>query len=188
MMDYAMNRRSPKRHGNRDATMAPHSVYRCAGKDEWISIAVGSDGEWQALIRALGNPAWATDPAFVTAEGRWQDQDRLDALIAQWAADKSCYEAMHLLQAEGVPAMPSFKAEDLFKDPHIRARGAVQEVDHPVLGRRTTLTAPYLLSATPARIRGSAPCIGADNDYVLSELLGLSADEIQRLADAQVVY
>jgi benzylsuccinate CoA-transferase BbsF subunit len=183
-----MNRRSPKRHGNRDAAMAPHGVYRCSGKDEWISIAVGSEGEWQALVRALGSPAWAAEPAFATAEGRWQDQDRLDALIAKWTVDKSYYEAMHLLQAEDVPAMPSFKAEDLFTDPHVRARGAVQEVDHPVLGRRMTITSPYLLSETPARIRGSAPFIGAHNDYVLSELLGLSADEVQRLAEARVVY
>ncbi len=188
MMDYAMNRRSPKRHGNRDKTMAPHNVYRCAGTDEWISIAVGSDSEWQALVRALGTPAWATDPAFATSEGRRQNQDRLDVLIGQWTEDKRYVEAMQLLQAEGVPAMPSFKAEDLFNDPHVRARGAVQEVDHPVLGRRTTITAPYLLSETPARIRGSAPIIGADNDYVLRDILGVSEDEIRRLVDDKVVY
>lgn len=188
MMDYAMNHRSPKRHGNRDATMAPHNVYRCAGNDEWISIAVGSNGEWQALVRAMGNPAWAADSAFATAKGRWQNQDKLDVMITQWTTDKRYYEVMQLLQAEGVPATPSFKAEDLFTDPHIRARGAVQEVDHSVLGRRLTITPPYMFSETPARIRGSAPFIGADNDYVLRDMLGLSEDEIQRLVDAQVVY
>jgi crotonobetainyl-CoA:carnitine CoA-transferase CaiB-like acyl-CoA transferase len=188
MMDYAMNRRSPMRHGNRDAAMAPHGVYRCSGADEWISIAVGSDSEWQALVRALGSPAWAAESLFATAAGRWHAQDRLDELISQWTADKNYYTAMQLLQAEGVAAMPSLKAEDLFKDPQVRARGAVQEVDHPVLGRRTTITSPYLLSETPATIRGSAPLIGADNDYVLCQLLGLSADEVQRLASAKVVY
>jgi formyl-CoA transferase len=188
MMEYAMNRRSPKRHGNRDAVMAPHNVYRCSGKDEWISIAVGNQGEWQALVRAMGTPPWTADPAFATPEGRRKDQDRLDALIARWTVDRSYYEAMHLLQAAGVPAMPSFKAEDLFNDPHVRARGAVQEVEHPVLGRRTTITPPYLLSESPVRIKGSAPMIGADNHYVLCELLGLTEGEVQRLSDAQVVY
>jgi crotonobetainyl-CoA:carnitine CoA-transferase CaiB-like acyl-CoA transferase len=188
MMDYAMNHRSPKRHGNHNAVMAPHNVYRCAGNDEWISIAVSSNDDWQALVRAMGGPAWAAAPAYATTDGRWQDQDRLDALIAQWTANKRSYEVMHLLQTEGVPAMPSFKAEDLFHDPHVRARGAVQEVEHPVLGRRTTITSPYLLSETPARIRGSAPLIGADNHYVLCELLGLTEAEVQRLASAQVVY
>jgi crotonobetainyl-CoA:carnitine CoA-transferase CaiB-like acyl-CoA transferase len=188
MMDYAMNGRSPKRHGNTHETMAPHSVYRCAGPDEWVSIAVGSDAEWQALVRAMGNPDWALDPALATAAGRKAQEDLLDARIAEWTADKSYVEAMHLLQAEGVPATPSFKAEDLFSDPHILARGQVQEVDHPVLGRRKTITSPYRLSETPARIRGTAPRLGQDNDYVLHELLGLPRDEIERLAEAKVVY
>ncbi|MCC7461539.1 MAG: CoA transferase [Gammaproteobacteria bacterium] len=188
MMDYAMNRRSPIRCGNRDAAMAPHGVYRCAGPDEWISIAVGSDAEWRALVGALGNPSWADDAAFATAEGRWREQGRLDGLLTQWTAGKSYREAMQLLQAAGVAAMPSFKAEDLFHDPHVRARGAVQVVDHPVLGHRATITPPYRLSQTPAVIRGTAPFIGADNDYVLRELLGLAPAEVQRLIDAQVVY
>jgi crotonobetainyl-CoA:carnitine CoA-transferase CaiB-like acyl-CoA transferase len=188
MMDYAMNRRSPKRHGNTDAVMAPHSVYRCAGDDEWVSIAVGTDDEWQGLVRAMGSPAWAADPAFATAPGRKAQEDRLNARIAEWTADKSYVEAMHLLQAEGVAATPSFKAEDLFSDPHVLERGAVQEVDHPVLGRRKTITSPYLMSETPTRIRGTAPRLGEDSDSVFRDLLGLPGDEIERLVEARVIY
>jgi crotonobetainyl-CoA:carnitine CoA-transferase CaiB-like acyl-CoA transferase len=188
MMDYAMNRRSPKRHGNTDKVMAPHSVYRCSGPDQWISIAVGSDAEWQGVVRAMGSPVWAAEPIFATGEGRKAEEGRLNTLIAQWTADKSYVEAMHILQAEGVAATPSFKAEDLFSDPHVLARGQVQEVDHPVLGRRKTITPAYRMSETPPRIRGTAPSLGADNHYVLCELLGLSEDEMKRLADEQVIY
>ncbi|HUO23455.1 MAG TPA: CoA transferase [Caulobacteraceae bacterium] len=188
MMDYALNRRSPKRHGNTDAVMAPHNVYRCAGADEWVSIAVGNDAEWAGLVRAMGDPAWADEPAFATAEGRKANEARLDALIGEWTAEKGYVEAMHRLQAEGVAATPSFKASDLFSDPHVVARGQVQAVDHPVLGRRKTITAPYRLSETPTAIRGTAPQLGQDNDYVLRELLGLSQDEIDKLVQAEVVY
>jgi crotonobetainyl-CoA:carnitine CoA-transferase CaiB-like acyl-CoA transferase len=188
MMDYAMNRRSPGRHGNADAVMAPHGVYRCAGTDEWVSIAVGSDAEWQGLVRAMGGPAWAADPAFASASGRKAHEDRLDTSIGEWTADKSYVEAMHVLQAEGVAATPSFKAEDLFSDPHVLKRGAVQEVDHPVLGRRKTITSPYLLSETPTRIRGTAPRLGEDSDAVFRDLLDLRDDEIARLVEARVIY
>jgi crotonobetainyl-CoA:carnitine CoA-transferase CaiB-like acyl-CoA transferase len=188
MMDYAMNRRSPRRHGNTDKVMAPHNVYRCAGQDEWLSIAIGSEAEWQGLVRAMGNPAWAADPAFATAAGRKAAETQLDAHIAAWTADKICVEAMHLLQAEGVPAAPSFKASELFSDPHVLARGQVQEIDHPVLGRRKTITSPYRMSETPPRITGTAPLLGQDNDYVLGELLGLSAEERRKLEDAKVAY
>ena len=188
MMDYAMNRRSPKRHGNSDKVMAPHSVYRCCGTDEWVSIAIGSETEWQGLVRAIGNPAWALEPEFATMNARKANEERLNSLISEWTAEKNYIEAMNLLQAEGVAATPSFKAEDLFSDPHVLARGQVQEVNHPVLGRRKTITSPYLMSETPPRIRGSAPFLGADNHYVLCELLGLSEEEVKRLADEQIAY
>lgn len=188
MMDYAMNGRSPRRHGNSHDVMAPHSVYRCAGEDEWVSIAVGTDDEWQGLARALGNPDWAADPVLATAEGRKANEARIDALIAQWTADKSYIDAMHRLQAEGVGATPCFKAADLFSDPHALARGQVQEVDHPVLGRRKTITSPYRLSETPTAIRSTAPRLGEHNEFVFHDLLGLPAEDIARLADAKVIY
>ena len=188
MMDYAMNGRSPRRNGNAHPTMAPHNVYRCAGQDEWLSIAVGSEVEWQGLLRAMGSPAWGADPAFATAEGRKANEQRLDALIAEWTVDKPYVEAMHLLQVEGVAATPSFKAEDLFSDPHILARGQVQEIDHPILGTRKTITSPYRLSETPTCIRGTAPRLGEHNDDVLGGLLAMPADEIARLVDAKIVF
>jgi benzylsuccinate CoA-transferase BbsF subunit len=188
MMDYAMNRRSPKRHGNTDKVMAPHNVYRCTGQDEWLSIAVGSDAEWQGLVRAMGNPDWGSDTAFATPHDRKANEARLDALIGAWAADKVAFDAMHLLQAEGVAATPSFKASELFTDPHVLARGQVQEVDHPVLGRRLTITSPYRLSETPTHIRGSAPILGESNDYVFQQILGMQPPEIERLQEQKVIY
>jgi crotonobetainyl-CoA:carnitine CoA-transferase CaiB-like acyl-CoA transferase len=188
MMDYAMNGRSPGRHGNTDAVMAPHSVYRCAGEDEWVSIAVGNEAEWQGLVRALGNPAWAAEAAFATMADRKANEAALNARIAEWTASKGSVEAMHLLQAEGVPATPAFKASDLFNDPHVLERGQVQEIEHPVLGRRKTITSPYRMSETPPQIWGSAPLLGADNDYVFRDLLGLIDSEIARLVEARVIY
>jgi crotonobetainyl-CoA:carnitine CoA-transferase CaiB-like acyl-CoA transferase len=188
MMDYALNRRSPGRRGNSDKVMAPHNVYRCAGPDQWVSIAVNTDAEWLGLARAMGNPDWANEPELATAAGRKAQEARIDALIGEWTLGLDYVQAMHALQAEGVAATPCFKASDLFCDPHILARGQVQEVDHPVLGRRKTITSPYRMSQTPPQIRSTAPRLGEHNDYVFQDLLGLPADEIARLADAKVIY
>jgi crotonobetainyl-CoA:carnitine CoA-transferase CaiB-like acyl-CoA transferase len=188
MMDYAMNGRSPTRHGNHDPILAPHNCYRCQGDDNWVSIAVGTDAEWDGLCRAMGNPDWCRDPAFATALGRWQDQNRLDQLIQEWTAKHGHYELMQLLQNNGVAAMPSFKAEDLFSDPHSAARGAITEVDHPVLGTRKAITPPWKLSETPAGVVRTAPLLGEHNDYVLRDLLGIPEDELRRLQEEKVVY
>jgi crotonobetainyl-CoA:carnitine CoA-transferase CaiB-like acyl-CoA transferase len=187
-MEYTLTGHSPSRDGNRDVTMAPHNCYRCRGEDQWISIAVGTDEEWESLRAAMGDPAWAREEVFGTARGRWENQEELDALIQAWTADRDPYELMELLQARGVAAVPSFSAEELFTNEHLRKRGSITEVDHPVLGTRQAISPPWLMSETPAEITRSAPLIGEQNEHVLGELLGLDACEVARLAEKKVVY
>lgn len=188
MMEFAMNGRSPRRTGNHDAVMAPHNCFRCKGDDSWISIAVGSDEEWRALCRVMGNPAWSQQPEFAGATHRWQNQKRLDQLINEWTADKNAIELMHALQAAGVAATPSFKADELFNDPHVAARQAVTEMSHSVVGTRKTITPPWKFSETPARIRSTAPHLGEHTEYVLCDLLGIPKAEVEQLIEEKVVY
>ena len=68
-----------------------------AGEHEggrWITIAVTSDEEWRALAGAMGDPAWASDSRYDSAEGRLADQDELDRRIGEWTAPQDCFELM----------------------------------------------------------------------------------------------
>ena len=188
MMDYSMNGRSPMRTGNHDAIMAPHNCYRCKGHDAWISIAVANDQEWEALCRVMGSPEWTKEEAFSSAYSRWQNQDRLDRLMEEWTINYRYQELMELLQEAGVAAMPSFKAKDLFTNPHLIAREAITEVTHPVLGTRKTIAPPWKLSETPARISRPAPLLGEHNEYVFGELLGMSTREQEQLKLEEVIF
>jgi len=188
IMDYTMNRRQPSRSGNRDSIMAPHNCYRCKGEDKWISIAVATDREWQALCQAMGNPEWARDERFSDSYRRWQNQEYLDRLIGQWTINYSHYEVMELLQASGVAAMPSFSAEELFTNPHLKEREVATEVEHPVMGKQVVLNPPWKLSATPARIERAGPLVGEHNEYVFGELLGMTKQEIAQLIEEKVIY
>lgn len=188
VMEYMVSGVSPKRSGNGDYAMAPHNCYRCKGADKWISIAVTSDEEWVALRTAMGNEGALQEPEFAMQAGRWRNRDRIDALVEKWTRQHDPLELMELLQRHGVPAIPSFSAEELFSNAHLLARGAITETDHPVLGKRRAIGPPWKMSATPPRITRTAPLLGGDNEYVLCELLGLSPMEVKRLADAKVVY
>jgi crotonobetainyl-CoA:carnitine CoA-transferase CaiB-like acyl-CoA transferase len=188
MMEYAMNRRSPTRTGNHDAVMAPHNCYRCKGDDAWISIAVGSEAQWQALCEAMGQPHWCRDDAFGTAMSRLRHEARLDELIQAWVGDHDAFDLMRRLQEFGVPAMPSFKAEQLFNDPHMLGTGAIAEIQHPVLGTRKTITPPWRLSETPATFHRSAPLLGEHNDYVFRQLLKLPEERVAKLVEEKVIY
>jgi crotonobetainyl-CoA:carnitine CoA-transferase CaiB-like acyl-CoA transferase len=188
ILQYMMSGQSPMRSGNQDSGMAPHNCYRCAGDDKWISIAVATEEEWQALRTAMGRPTALEDLAFVTAAGRWQHRNQLDALVESWTRQHDAVELTALLQRHGVAAIPSFSAEELFANPHLLERGAITETLHPVLGKRQAISPPWKMSATPPGICRTAPLLGEDNHYVLCELLGLAESEVRRLADAHVVY
>jgi formyl-CoA transferase len=78
--------------------------------------------------------------------------------------------------------------EDQFIDPHLQERQAYQEIEHPHVGIEWLYGMPWLLSDTPGSVRTPAPTLGQHNEYVLGQLLGLSAGELERLGEAQVVY
>jgi benzylsuccinate CoA-transferase BbsF subunit len=188
LMEYTMNRRAPFRRGNQDSLMAPHNCYRCKGDDKWVSIAVANDEEWKALCRAMGNPPWSNCPAFVDAASRVENRVELDRHIAEWTGDKQHHEVMTLLQNFGVAATPSFNAEEILADPHVRARGMVSEVEHPVMGKKVVISPSWKLSATPARIKKASPLLGEHNQEVFGGLLGMTADDIRKLEEERVIY
>lgn len=188
LLEYSMNQHSPRRCGNQDEIMAPHNVYRCAGDDKWISIAVANDEEWDALCCVMGNPEWTMKEAYADQAGRWTNQKEIDALLAEWTIHFTDYDLMNKLQAAGVAAMPSFCAEEILSDPHVKAREKLLEVEHPAMGRKWVISPPWKMSETPARIYKAAPLLGADNETVFEEWAGLSKEEIAAYITDEVIY
>lgn len=188
LMEYTMNKRSPFRCGNQDAVMAPHNCYRCKGEDKWISIAVATDEEWDALRLAMGDPDWAKAEEYAGAYSRWQHRKELDAHMTEWTVNYTHYELMERLQGVGVAAMPSFDAEEILKDPHTKARNLFTEVDHPALGKQVVMNPAWKLSKTPARIRKPGPLLGEDNYDVFENLLGMQEEDIKKLEEEQIIW
>ena len=188
LLDFGMNGREPERRGNRDPRRAPQGVYPCSGEDKWVAISVGSDEEWRALRSALGDPDWARDPELDSCPARLRRHDELDESIASWTRERTHYEAMHELQAAGVAAAPCLDALELVDDPQLRELGLMVAIDHPEVGPREVAGLPGRFSRLPGYRYGSAPLLGQHNREVLGGLLGLSDEELLRLADEQVVF
>ena len=195
-MEYVMNGRVPTRDGNRDLAMAPHNCYRCQSgeggslsdeRGHWVSIAVGSDEEWRALCRVLGERALEDDPRFADVVSRWRHREEIDDIISAWTRERTAEEAAETLQSAGVAAMPVLDGAALARDAHLRERGVLEKVEHPVLGSRLMLGPPWRLSDTPAAIHRPSPCLGEHNSYVLGELLGMPDGEIDELVREGVV-
>jgi benzylsuccinate CoA-transferase BbsF subunit len=186
-MDYSMNGRVQTRAGNRDHIMAPHNCYPCLGDNKWVTIAVACEDEWDALRRVVGDSR-LEDERFADAASRWQNQEALDQLIGEWTSSRSQEQVTQTLQKVGVAAMPVLDGPALVQDEHLRARGILQPLEHPIIGEKLTLSPPWKFSRTPAEIRRPGPLLGEHNQYVLGELLGMPNDEIERLAAEEVVY
>ncbi len=187
ILDYEMNKRDQGCSANRDESMAPHNVYPCKGTDRWISIAIADDDEWGRFCYAADHRDWFEDPRFGDSCKRWKNQGELDMLIEKWTKDRNDYEVMDLLQKAGVAAVVSFDTTQLSTDPHLKDRGFIQRIEHPVIGSIDVLGVPWKVSGTRP-IMPRAPLMGEDNEYVLRELLGMSSDEIKHLEENKIVY
>lgn len=188
-MDYVMNGRSggPKSNQHPVAAAAPHGVFPCRGDDRWISIAVTTEAEWQALMRALGHPEWLKVDEFATAAHRIKHIDALHALLGEWTAQYDDRELAEMLQGYGVAATPVLNVGDLLNDPQYKARNTFVEVDHP-LGFRETIYGAYVkTSRSKIQVR-PGPVLGQDNDRVFREILGLSEERYRELVERQVIY
>jgi benzylsuccinate CoA-transferase BbsF subunit len=187
LLDYSMNGTQPERDGNRDAYMSPHGVFRSAGEDRWVSLAVRNENEWQRFCSVIGQPALATDPRFATLSARQQHEDVLEALVTTWTITHSPEEATAQLQAMGIPAAPSMNNRDLSTDPHLNSRPIFVALDHPEVGKQQHVGIPWQMSKTPLAVQRPAPLLGQDTEYVLRDLLGYSAEQIGVMKEDQVL-
>lgn len=162
--------------GNRHLSRAPQGAYRCVGDDRWAVLSVGTDVQWRGLRRAMGDPAWAADSRFDTAEGRRAAHDQIDAGITAWTGTLDPYTVFHTCQREGVPAGPVMDEADAYSDPHLRARGFFREMFTPHTGTHEYPAHLWHWNGPPLRwepLHG----LGEDNEYVYKQILGLSDDE-----------
>jgi crotonobetainyl-CoA:carnitine CoA-transferase CaiB-like acyl-CoA transferase len=186
-MDYAANGNHQTRRGNRDPDAAPHGVYRCQGDDRWCAITVFNQGQWLAFCDVLGNPPWTQEERFSTEPRRHKHADDLDLLIEHWTRRRSAEDAATALQEAGVPAGIAIDSSQVRDDPQLGYRGHYWNSEDPQAKHFTYEAPPCALSETPAQFRSTAPSLGEANNYVYSELLGLSDGEFARLVEEGVV-
>ena len=187
LLDYTVNQRVAGRVGNLSPYAAPHNAYPCRGEDKWCAIAVFTDEEWRSFCRVVGDPAWTRDPRFATLEARKENEEELDKLVEEWTVSQTAEEVMAMMQQAGVAAGVLQTKEDLMEnDPQLGHRNFFPKVDHPEMGEFFTMGPLYKLSKSTYEPK-RAPLIGEHNEYVFSEILHLSDEEIAELVIEEVI-
>ena len=148
----------------------------------YISAAVQSNKEWQALTRALDKPEWLEDPRFKTPALRQRNiDDRLTTTQAVLLT-RPAAEWLERLTAAGVPCAPVLTRSEMIRDPQVQATGIVVELDHKDAGRIRVARPAARFSATPASIRLGGPALGEHSKSILAEL-GYTQTDIAKLQE-----
>jgi len=133
-------------------------------KDGYLALVVYTNKHWEAFTTAIGCPDLIhTDPRFKNQESRTQHAQDVGHFLEQQLPARTNAEWLELLHRIDIPACPVNAIEDLFDDPHLRAVGLFEQMDHPTEGRLNIARHPVRYSASPADIRRLAPNLGEHN-------------------------
>lgn len=183
MLDQSVNGRQSERQGNDDEVWAPHGVYRCAGDDRWVAVAVTDDEAWRALCALTGR----ADLAGLNEAERRDRRRQLDEVVEAWTVSVDADEAQQRLQDVGVSAHQVQNSWECNADPQLAHRQAFLEVPHASLGTTWVEGSRFRLSRTPASVTRGGPIYGEHTFDVLSDLLGYDGDRVAELAVAEVL-
>ena len=190
IMDAIANGREGGRIGNRHPYRAPQGCYRALGQDQWITLSVADDEQWQALCGLMSRPDLMQDPRFADILARQRNHDELDQVITAWTSGSDKYELMHLMQGQGIASGPVLTGKDVHFDPHYQSRGFLERVTYPIdrgMGTRPFIGRPYKFSKSPLKIRGPSPTFGQHNEPLLQDLLGVDDGTYQALVQDAVI-
>jgi benzylsuccinate CoA-transferase BbsF subunit len=186
-LDYTINKRVQKPVGNRNPYAAPHNCYRCKGDDQWCSISIFTNDEWERFCKAIGSPPWTKDSKFLDVLSRLRNVDELDRLVEEWTMEHEPLDVMNTLQAAGISAGVCLRPAETLTDPQLQWLNAFVEVDHPVAGRRIYPNIPFKMSEVKLPPSTSAPVLGQHTEEICRELLKMSESQINQLKEEGVL-
>ncbi len=164
--------------GSGHQAIVPFQAFKT--KDYYLAVTCANEKFWELLCQALERPDLASDPRFAKMGDRLKNKDELNALLNEVFSRKTNAEWETILSKGGVPFAPVNTIDKVFDDPALRHREMIISVDH--FGKELRFFGnPVKMSETPITQYRTPPRLGADNEEVLGEYLGLSAEDISTL-------
>ena len=166
-MEFEVFGKVMKRRGNRGHGAMLQDVYRCAGEDNWIAVSVRTDDELSALAELIG--------------GTGVD-------VEEWLITQDVDDAVEKITAAGIPAAAVISPSLVTENPQLVQRGFFEHLDHPRTGAGLYPCPPFArLDDGRKWLLRTPPTLGQHNEEVLTELCGLTGDDLRRLADEGVI-
>lgn len=181
--EYGADGTIRERTGSSLPGIAPSNTYQT--KDQrYLVIAANGDSIFQRLMHAIGRTDVAEDPRFAHNDGRARDSDELDAVLGGWSSSVNLTDALAILEAASVPASGINSVAEVFADPQLKARGAIEH--HQLAsGGDLFMPAPVpRLTKTPGVTRWLGPRLGQHNAQLMEEL-GVPVEQIAKITGGE---
>jgi crotonobetainyl-CoA:carnitine CoA-transferase CaiB-like acyl-CoA transferase len=165
--------------------IVPTNTYVCRD-GKYVIIGGNGDSIFKRLMHTLGRPDMAEDARLAGNAGRVQHEREIDDAITAWTSSLDAQDVLRQLEAASVPSGPIYNVEDMVADPHFQARGLFEEVHIDGNPLKIPALVPKL-SETPGGTSWPGPAVGAHNDEVFKDLLGMSDAEVASLRQTGII-
>ncbi|MBI3966826.1 MAG: CoA transferase, partial [Chloroflexi bacterium] len=180
------------RVGNTTQGGAPANTFRCApgGANDYVYVQFASgpgfDHAWSTLLRVVEREDLIGDDRYATSDARLERIGEVETIIEAWTSRRDKHTVMRLMGEAGIPCGAVLDSGEILADAHLRERGMIAPVAHPIAGMLDVPTTPVQLSDSKVDLR-PAPTLGQHTDAVLGELLGLGRADVAALRGRGVV-
>ena len=174
----------PEPMGSAHRMSAPYQAIKCS--DGYINLGAANKRTWERFAQAIERPQLVEREEYENERKRVVNRHLLTQDIEEVTSTKTRAHWLAVLEEAGVPCGPISNYAEVFDDPHIQARGMVQEMDHPVGGKVRVLGPAVKMSETPARLTRRSPLFGEHTAELMREV-GYSDAEIQEMSEAGAV-
>ena len=183
--EYSVAGHIRERTGSILPKIAPSNVYPT--EDGSVLIGGNQDSVWKRMARMMGREELADDPKYATHISRGENQAELDDLISAWTRTLSSESLLDMCEENGVPAGNIYRAPEMLEDQHFQAREALVEVDHPRYENFVMQNVAPKLSKTPGHVETVGPELGAHNEAIYGELLGMDSETMSDLEQRGII-
>ncbi len=172
--------------GSAIPTAAPSNTYRCAD-GLWLAIGANGDKIFKRLCHIIGKPELSESDLYDSNPKRVANAALLDNLIESWTLTQQAEEAEQLLLENDIPAGRLFDIQDCASDPHYQARNMIMQVADPRFGEVTHPGIVPKFSGVSDQVSWAGPAVGAHNQQVYGDLLGIEDAQLEALKAQGVI-